>query len=168
MPIDEHQTLTTLGLHGWRRGVAGGVSNTPRSNLMLDCRSCRGCTCRTWFCLDETGVKAPVGNICTIASEICPMPPRRAASRASSAVEISTPMPPTMIARTLFPELQAKVIYTFMQNPWALRHPWRPSWRRPKQAQGKQIIAGRNGLCWPEFYPAHISNLAVGQFPCAA
>ena len=46
---------------------------------------------------DELGVVAPVRHRLTMASEIWPIPPRRAASRAKSTVEISTPMPPIMI-----------------------------------------------------------------------
>ena len=38
-----------------------------------------------------------------MASDMCPIPPKRAASKASSAVEISTPIPPTKMGTYSFP-----------------------------------------------------------------
>ena len=85
-----------------------------------------------------------------MASEICPMPPSLAASSANSAVEISTPIPPTMMGTNSF----------------------RPNFKRKSSTRFIQILCSLlwlDGLPWRvEFYPSAWLELPLRQCPRAA
>ncbi|KFB72821.1 MAG: hypothetical protein AW09_001975 [Candidatus Accumulibacter phosphatis] len=66
--------------------------------------------------LTNLALKRRSATVLIMASEICPMPPSRAASSASSAVEISTPMPPITIGTSsLLPNCRRKSSTLFMR-----------------------------------------------------
>ena len=77
-----------------------------------------------FFCFSFTKpvLKRRSETVGTMASEMCPMPPSRAATSESSAVEISTPMPPVMMGTNSFlPNINRKSSTRFIfyrKNSW--------------------------------------------------
>jgi hypothetical protein len=96
--VDKHHAVAALGFHGAAHVQPRGLGDMAEVELHAGfVRVVDVVFVELRLVLDEAGVETAVDTSVTIASEMWPMPPRRAVSSASSAVEISTPMPPTMI-----------------------------------------------------------------------